>query len=284
MKVKDIMITNVIYAEVPGTREQVLKLMMKHKVMGLPVVKKGTKKVVGIVTRTDLMEKPAEEQLALLMTRNPITIGPDVPIKEAARILWEHDIRRLPVVINDNELVGIITVADIVHKAIANMNINKPIKDYVSRRITAVWEKTPLPAAYTIMRLAKVQALPVIDSKGKLTGIISDSDILSSCEIVLKEHTSATKAATEGQEWNWDAVTILYISSRELTLPDKPVEEVMVKRVITAVEQTPISLCARKMRRYDIDQLPVLNAKGDLIGMIRDVDLLQVLFNGSINT
>ncbi len=279
MKVKDIMTTNVIYAEVPGTREQVLKLMMKHKVMGLPVVKKGTKKVVGIVTRTDLMEKPTEEQLALLMSRDPITINPEASIEETARILWERDIRRLPVVIGDNELVGIITVADIVHKAIANMNINKPIKNYVSRKVTAVWEKTPLPAVYKIMRLAKVQALPVIDAKGKLTGIISDSDIISLCEIVLKEHTSATKAATEGQEWDWDTVTILYISSRELTLPNKPVEEVMVRKVVTAVEQTPISSCARKMRRYDIDQLPVLNAKGDLVGMIRDVDLLQVLFD-----
>ncbi len=278
MKVKDIMTTNVIYAEVPGTREQVLRLMTKHKVMGLPVVKKGTKRVVGIVTRTDLMKKPMEEQLALLMTRDPITVNPETPVNEVARILWERDIRRLPVVVGDNELVGVITVADIVYKAIANMNVIKPIKDFVTRKITAVWEKTPLPAAYTIMRLAKVQALPVIDSKGKLTGIISDSDIISVCEITLKEHTSATKAATEGQEWDWDTVTILYISSRELTLPDKPVEEVMVKRVITAVEQTPVSLCARKMRRYDIDQLPVLDAKGNLIGMIRDIDLLQILF------
>jgi len=276
--VKDIMTTNVIYAEVPGTREQVLRLMTKHKVMGLPVVKKGTKRVVGIVTRTDLMKKPMEEQLALLMTRDPITVNPETPVNEVARILWERDIRRLPVVVGDNELVGVITVADIVYKAIANMNVIKPIKDFVTRKITAVWEKTPLPAAYTIMRLAKVQALPVIDSKGKLTGIISDSDIISVCEITLKEHTSATKAATEGQEWDWDTVTILYISSRELTLPDKPVEEVMVKRVITAVEQTPVSLCARKMRRYDIDQLPVLDAKGNLIGMIRDIDLLQILF------
>ncbi|RLE55511.1 MAG: hypothetical protein DRJ26_00700 [Candidatus Methanomethylicota archaeon] len=278
MKVKDIMTTNVIYAEVPGTREQVLRLMTKHKVMGLPVVKKGTKRVVGIVTRTDLMEKPMEEQLALLMTRDPITTTPETSIEEVARILWERDIRRLPVVINDNELVGIITVADIVHKAIANMNVIKPIKDFVTRKITAVWEKTPLPAAYTIMKLAKAQALPVIDAKGKLTGIISDSDIISVCEITLKEHTSATKAATEGQDWDWDTVTILYISSRELTLPNKPVEEVMVKRVITAVEQTPVSLCAKKMCRYDIDQLPVLDAKGNLIGMIRDVDLLQILF------
>ncbi|HID02294.1 MAG TPA: CBS domain-containing protein, partial [Desulfobacterales bacterium] len=75
MKVKDVMTSNVIFAEVPGTREQVLKLMLKHKVMGLPVVKKRTKKLVGIVTRTDLMKKPKEEQLALLMTRNPITVS-----------------------------------------------------------------------------------------------------------------------------------------------------------------------------------------------------------------
>lgn len=277
MKVKDVMTSNVIFAEVPGTREQVLKLMLKHKVMGLPVVKKKTRKLVGIVTRTDLMEKPKEEQLALLMTRNPITVFPNDSLKKAAKILLENDIRRLPVVVEDNELVGIITVADIVHKAIANMKTRKPIKDYVNRRITAVWEKTPLPAAYAIMKLAKAQALPVIDSKGRLTGIVSDTDFISLCEITFREHTSATRATTEGQEWDWDAVSIIYISSRELTLPNKPVKEIMVKNVITAVEQTPISLCAKKMRRFDVDQLPVLDAKGNLIGMIRDVDLLRIL-------
>jgi len=278
LKVKNIMSTNVIFAEVPGTRKDVLQLMLKHKVMGLPVVKKGTRRVIGIITRTDLMNNPSEDQIALLMTRNPITINPEADVIDAAKIFLKNDIRRLPVVLN-GELVGIITVADIVHKVIAiNRQLTQPIRDLVERKITAVWEKTPLPATYKIMQLSKMQALPVINSQGKLAGIISISDIISFAEIIVKEHTSSIRAATEGQDWNWDSVTVLYISSKELTLPEKPVNEIMVKKVITVVEQTPINLCAKKMKLYNIDQLPVLDAKGELIGMINDRDLLKALF------
>jgi len=55
MKVKDIMTKDVIYAEVPGTSASALELILKHNVSGLPVVKKGTKQLVGVVTRLSLI-------------------------------------------------------------------------------------------------------------------------------------------------------------------------------------------------------------------------------------
>jgi CBS domain-containing protein len=51
----------------------------------------------------------------------------------------------------------------------------------------------------------------------------------------------------------------------------------MVKNVETTVEQASVAECALKMKKLGIDQLPVLNAKGSLSGMIRDTDLLKAL-------
>ena len=70
MMVKDCMQSDVIYVSVPGTREDVLLTMAEKQVNGVPVVKKGSRTLVGIVTRTDLLRKADENQLAMLMVRD----------------------------------------------------------------------------------------------------------------------------------------------------------------------------------------------------------------------
>ena len=123
MKVEEIMTTDAKFAEVPGTRAELLDLMNKHKVDGLPVVKKGTRKIIGMITKTDLLKKPSENQIAMLMSRDPIAVPPDMPVADAVRVLVDNRIRRLPV-IDKNTCVGLVTVADIVWKAITI------VKDY----------------------------------------------------------------------------------------------------------------------------------------------------------
>jgi len=94
--VRDVMVRDVAYAQIPGNRDDVLKTLQDRKVSGLPVVKKG--EVVGIITRSDLLRNREEDQTALLMTRDPVVISPDKSVVQAARLLVQHKIRRLPVV------------------------------------------------------------------------------------------------------------------------------------------------------------------------------------------
>jgi len=276
LKVEDLMTTDVVYVEVPGSRRDVLKLMRERGVTGMPVVKKGTKKLIGMVTRTDLVSKPSEDQVALIMSRDPITVSPGDSVLKAAKLLLENNIRRLPVV-EGEDLVGIITVADIVYKALADSAITDPISEYMERKMLAVWEGTPLPVVLSIMKMAKAQAVLVLDNKSELCGIITDADLVKLSEVVLKEKVSSSGIVSEGQEWDWDVSTMIYISKGELSLPDKPVSEVMTRRLITALEFTPINECAKRMRRYDIDQLPVVNSDGKVVGMVYDYALLRRL-------
>ncbi|MEM4699382.1 MAG: CBS domain-containing protein [Candidatus Nezhaarchaeales archaeon] len=276
LKVKDLMVINVVYATVPGSRQEVLRLMKEKGVSGMPVVKKGTRKLIGMITRTDLVNKPTEEQVALIMTRNPLKVSPDDPVTRAAELMVKYNIRRLPVVVDD-ELVGIITVSDIIHKALANSDLMDPIINYMDRQVLAVWEGTPLPVVLSIMRLAGVRALLVLDSSSNLSGIVTDTDLMKISEITFRERVSSSKPASEGQEWDWDVSTMIYIGRRELSLPNRPVSEVMTKKVVTALEFMPINECARRMREHDIDQLPVLDPEGKLVGIVYDHALLRSL-------
>ena len=76
MIVKDYMTSDVVHVEIPGNRDDVLKILKRTGISGVPVIK--NKKIVGIITRKDLLSKPEETQLGLLMTAKPITIEPDM--------------------------------------------------------------------------------------------------------------------------------------------------------------------------------------------------------------
>ncbi len=277
MKVADFMQTDVVHVHVPGTREDVLQLMAEKQINGLPVVKKGTKKLVGIITRTDLLRKADEDQLAMLMVRDPLTVTPRTTLKKAAELMLKRGYRRLPVV-EGEELVGLISIPDILGAILENNEVaqNTPIREFVRRSILSVWEKTPLPLAYMIMDMAGQNALVVLNDQGGVTGLITVSDFIRMSEETVENNVSATFSGTENTvEWGWTSKEFLIVTKKLLRLPDVPVEKIVTRDIISVTEVTTVAECIRTMRKNDIDQAPVLSASGNLIGMIEDRDLLS---------
>lgn len=120
------------------------------------------------------------------MTRNPITVTPDVSISEAFSIMKEHTFRRLPVV-QGGKLVGIVTERELEQvspsKATTlsvfelNYLLEKTtIKEAMSREPITVQDDDLIEKAALLMRANKVGALPVMHGD-RLVGIITESDI-----------------------------------------------------------------------------------------------------------
>ncbi len=278
--VREVMVKDVAFVSIPGSRDQVLKTLKERHVSGVPVVKGG--ELVGMVTRTDLLRNPEEDQTALLMTRDPLVVHPDDSIVEAARHLAENDIRRLPVV-DDGALVGIVSVADII-RVIADLEINRPIERYFEKSTVAIWDEMPLPVAGAVMEYANVQASPVLDSDLRLVGIISDRDLINASVIEDSVEMSDMSSASDEDEWTWestrDTLNFYYGVSR-IALRKIPVKQAMVPAV-TAIKSGEVSECARVMMRNEIDQLPVVTAHQKLAGMLKDSDLLWALIEHSL--
>ncbi|AKB38554.1 Inosine-5'-monophosphate dehydrogenase [Methanosarcina siciliae C2J] len=274
--IEDIMVRDVACATLPGSRDEVLKILKNKHISGVPVLKDS--KVVGIVTRTNLLQNPEEEQLALLMTRDPITISPGSDLQTAARLLLQHGIRRLPVV-DDGKLVGLVTVADLVG-TIADMNIDIPIKDYVEEEVVAIYSETPLPVVARIMELSGVKAVPVLDAALELIGIISNRDVIAASVIEDSVEMSDMSAGQDDDAWTWesmrDTMSIYYSVSR-IKVPNLIGSDIMIREPITATYIASVSDCARKMKRNRIDQIPIINSNRKLQGLLRDHDLLKPL-------
>ena len=124
--VEDIMTPNPLTVTPRNAIRSAVNLMREGGFRRLPVVDRG--RLVGIITDRDLRRAAnspvvVREQwydnfildhieVGSCMTPNPLTIEPDAPIAEAARIMRNHKIGGLPVVANE-QLVGIITETDL---------------------------------------------------------------------------------------------------------------------------------------------------------------------------
>jgi len=274
--VKDIMNKDVVYLEVPGNRNEFFKKFMEKKVSGFPVVKKGTKQIIGIITREDILKKGDEEQIALIMNKNVITITPETPLDDCIKIMKEKGYRRIPVVV-DKELVGIITIGDIVHKLLVKSTSNLKVKDLMSPIGLVCWDNTPLNIVGKIMIMTKSHVALSINRNEQINGILSLTDLIKYSEIRIEEKKTVLKAGSEGQEWDWETTSFLLITKGKITLPEIPLYQAISTPCITILENASVSECAIKMKKYDVDQLVVVNAKNEIQGIIFDRDLLKSL-------
>jgi len=276
MLVRDYMTSDVVHVEIPGNRDDVLKILKRTGISGVPVIK--SKKLVGIITRKDLLRKPEETQLGLLMTAKPVTISPDADIREAAHLLVTNRIRRLPVVEN-GKLTGLLSVADLIH-AIAQLKIRDEIKEQFVSQTFALWEETPLPLVGRIMEISGVDAIPILDAESRLQGIVSERDLIRSSCIEDSVGVSDFSNGTDDDEWTWESIrdmhTISYGISK-VKLPDRPVKTAMIKNVVSVPQNAEVSECALKMRRARVDQLPVVNGDKRLVSILFDRELLRGL-------
>ena len=276
MLIKEVMSESIHYIHVPGNRQSALKLMREKNVSGLPVVKKGTMKLIGIVTRSDIINNPDEEQLALIMTRNILTTTPDDDIKVATQIMIEKDIRRVPVV-KGEELVGIVTVYDIIEQALSKLNIEELVKDYMITNIPTTWEGTPLNVAFEIMRYSGFKVLLALNKEGELSGILTETDFINESEIVPERSVHNTSVGTEGDKWSWDSTNVLYVIKNHLKFSDKNVKEVAATDLVLATTRTTVTECANKMIQHNIEQVPVTSIEGELTGLVRATDLIKAI-------
>jgi CBS domain-containing protein len=131
-RVRDVMTTSVVTIDRITPYKEIARLLVEHKISGVPVLSLG-RKVTGVVSEGDLLaardtgpptrsgwrhwafgrEVHRGRYADLLMTSPAVTIHPDATIAAAARLMNSHHIRRLPVVDADGTLAGIVSRRDL---------------------------------------------------------------------------------------------------------------------------------------------------------------------------
>jgi CBS domain-containing protein len=134
-KVRDVMTVPVVAIRTHARYDEIADTLRRCGVSAVPVIDPAAL-VVGVVSEADLLPKVAfpdgglngasdsrrrrlarakasRDTAAELMTQPPVTVGPDASISQAARLMEDHRVKRLPVVDGEGRLVGIVSRCDL---------------------------------------------------------------------------------------------------------------------------------------------------------------------------
>ncbi|ELY78932.1 CBS domain-containing protein [Natrinema pallidum] len=272
---------DVVTADLPGTRSDVLEYLQEQSFSSVPVVKPTDNgpEYRGLISRESLIEQPDEDQLVMLMEENVPTTTAETNLEDVARTMVEANARRVPVV--DGEFEGIVTVTDIIHAiATGDQPTEGTVGTYASGDVNTTYEGTPLPVAERELSYANVPYAIALDDDGRMSGVLTEVDVLEVARIVEGEEETGDNFGDQDDDWSWEGIKAVgsrYLPTRDIELPAGPVREFMTDEVVTVSAEMSIQEAAQRMITNDIEQIPMVTGE-DLVGVVCDVDLLEALY------
>jgi CBS-domain-containing membrane protein len=131
-------------------------------------------------------------QIRDVMTREVITATPTTPVAEIAALLTTHRISAVPIVDDNDRVLGVVSEADLLPRIPAKGRLDRALRrrtavartratharDLMSSPPVTIGEHAPLAAAARQMQADNIRRLPVTDDAGRLRGIVSRTDLI----------------------------------------------------------------------------------------------------------
>ena len=208
-----------------------------------------------------------EGDIMAIASRDVISIPPTKPIKDTAKVMMEHEFRRLPITDpGSGKLLGIVTVMDIldffgggkkfniIEKKYQDnflAAINEPIKEIMTRDLITLSNKASIGETIQTMLDHQLGAIPLVDADGKLAGIVTERDI---------------------------ALSLAGMAGKET------VQDYMSPKVFNTTPGTPVGDACKIMVRNGLRRIPIVGGEADiskaakkLLGIITSTDVIRFL-------
>ncbi|BAB60555.1 hypothetical protein [Thermoplasma volcanium GSS1] len=276
MKVSEIMTPNPITYRVPSSINEVIKVLIKYNVTGIPITDTAGH-YVGFVSRRDIFSNPRETQTAMVMRRSN-AVYEDDEVKVAAVEMLNQRKRHLTVINREGIVTGILTPQNFM-KVIRDTYGTVKVKEVMKGVSVPIWYKTPLPAILTIMNVSNIFSFPVINDEGGFIGLLVDRDIFDRIDLKFDSVLSEMGIADDEDPWSWTGLRNVFkyvVERADIKLPKISAEEIMVKDPTVVYANDRLSTAADLMIKYNYNQLPVLDDTHGIYGMLYDIEMLGV--------
>jgi CBS-domain-containing membrane protein/PII-like signaling protein len=306
LTVADVMTRSVARVQTTTPIAEIVLLLIDRALRALPVVTEDGQ-VVGIVTDGDLLRRGATElpvdlqrELPLaeraahvaqleshpqcaadVMTPHPITLPATTGLAQAAAVMVEHNVKRLPVVDSHGALIGMVSRYDLL-KTVAeglrqrpDMPIELPLgtattaSDIMMREVPRVRADTPLAEALDCLLETEKRRVIVIDADSQVVGIITDGDVMRRAA---KRVRGGALRRLAGWFSGGPRPHEVEVESRNRTASD-----VMTSPVVTVQTDTPIVEVIHLMTMHRIKRVPVVDSNGRLVGLVGRAGVLSAL-------
>lgn len=119
-----------------------------------------------------------------------LTIRQGVLLTEAVKLLSQYNIGALPVVTNDETVIGILSERDVIRAINENTGsvTDLLVKDYMTQSVVTAALDTTVDSANIMMKQGRFRHLPVVDEDGKIVGMFSISDLLTELVAIVEKN------------------------------------------------------------------------------------------------
>ena len=206
-------------------------------------------------------------EIMTIATKDVISIPPTKSIKDTAKVMMEHEFRRLPITDpGSGKVLGIVTVMDIldfcgggnkfniIEKKYEDnflAAINEPVREIMSRDVICLSKKSSINDVIDVMLTNQIGAIPILDADEKLIAIVTERDIALSLAD---------------------------------SLDDKTAQDYMSTKVFTTTPGTPIESACKIMVRNGLRRIPIVGGEADiskaakkLLGIATSTDIIRFL-------
>ena len=206
-----------------------------------------------------------EGDIMAIATRDVVSIPPSKSIKDTAKVMMEHEFRRLPITDpGSGKLLGIVTVMDIldffgggkkfniIEKKYQDnflAAINEPVKEIMTRDLISVSNKASIAETIEAMLSNQLGAIPIVDANGKLAGIVTERDI---------------------------ALSLAGVAGKDI------VQDYMTTKVFNTTPGTSLGDACKIMVRNGLRRIPIIGGEADiskaakkLLGILTSTDVIR---------
>lgn len=265
------------------TIKETAHIMVENNFRRLPVTDPGSGKILGIVTAMDildflgggdkfnLMEKRYDDNFLAainapvkeIMSRDIISMSKKGSMGEAITKMMENDIGVIPIIDDEDKLVGIVSERDFA-TTMAGVLTEEIVDDLMATEVISITPGTPIESVTKIMVRNNFKRVPVVGENRKtshpedeeIVGIVTANDIL----IFLGENKFSEVDSISG-----------------LSILDTKVTEIMETEVKSVPPLTRVGDFCEILEKDGIGGVPVVK-EGTIIGMITERDILHALY------
>ena len=142
------------------------------------------------------------------------------------------------------------------------------VYEVMSSKVVTVSDKSKLKELWKAIFKLHIHALPVVDAKNHLVGIVSEEDLLRLLYSNYQQYIEDFVTAADFEQMEGKIVEVAKFLAKD----------VMCKRVIFTREESPAMRALSRMLVRNVHQLPVLDSRDRLVGMITKGDVFDALF------
>jgi CBS-domain-containing membrane protein len=313
VKVSEVMRREVTSVQPDSPLTEVVELLLDKDFTAVPVID-DQRRVVGMVSDNDLLTRGGMEvtlslkraadaefvrqlhgalenptrRVAEVMTRDVVTVSPDVALGTAARLMVERRLKRLPVIDAQGRLAGILGRLDVLNTiAAAHLPQWHPgarpaagagalVRDVMNREPAVAHKSATLGEILELLVGSAHKRVVVVDDAHHVVGIIADSDLVSRVSRESRPGLVEMLVARLPFE-RISAEARSHVGK----LRGRSAAELMTREVVTLRDEMPVASALALSAERRVKRLPVVDGEGRLVGIVGRTEMMRALLGRS---